>query len=112
MNKKFIERRAEDRIAEWKYRTLMENLLQKVFLKDKNSTYLSCNAIYAQDFGLKPEEIEGKTDFDFYPRDLADKYRQDDQRIMKKGEPESFDERTLLNNKRVWVRNHQGSGQG
>ena len=33
----------------------------------------------------KPEEILGKTDFDFFPAELADKYQRDDRRIMETG---------------------------
>src|SRR5439155_17783629 len=36
--------------------------------------------------GRKLEEIVGKTDFDFFPKELAEKYRRDDQRVMETGE--------------------------
>ena len=73
-------RRAETvlRESEAKYRTLVEGIPQKVFAKDRNSVYVACNENYARDLGIRPEEIEGKTDYDFYPEELADKYRADD----------------------------------
>ena len=74
--------------SENKYRELLENLPQKIFHKDKNSVYISCNNNYARDLKIRPDEIIGKTDYDFYARDLAEKYRADDERIMKSGKTE------------------------
>ncbi|MFH1208977.1 MAG: PAS domain S-box protein [Candidatus Omnitrophota bacterium] len=77
---------------EARFRTLVESLPQKVFFKDINSIYVSCNSNYARDLKIKPEEIAGKTDYDFFPTPLAEKYRKDDQRIMKSGKTESCEE--------------------
>jgi len=79
--------------SENKYKTLFENLPQAIFLKDRNSVYVSCNENYARDLGIRPDEIMGKTDSDFYPRDLAEKYRADDNRIMEGGETENLEEK-------------------
>lgn len=95
-----VERkRLEDELAkakEMQYRTLIENLPQKVFLKDKNSVYVSCNENYAKDLKIKPEEIAGKTDYDFFPKNLAEKYREDDRRIMGAGETENIEEEYMV----------------
>ena len=87
-------KRAEQtlRESEAKYRTLLENLPQKVFHKNKNYVYVACNENYARDLGIEPQEITGKTDFDFYPKELAEKYRADDARILQSGRIEEFDE--------------------
>jgi PAS domain S-box-containing protein len=74
------------------YRILLENLPQRIFMKDKNSVYLLCNPAYAAGLQIKPEEIAGKTDEDFYPRESAEKYRSDDRRIMATGSSESIEE--------------------
>jgi len=83
------------RESERKYRTLVESIPQKIFLKDKNSVYISCNSNYAEDLKIKPEEIPGHTDYDFYPRDLAEKYRADDKRVIESGNTEEFEERYI-----------------
>ncbi len=80
------------RQSEVKYRTLLENLPQKIFLKDKNSVYISCNENYAADLKIKAEEIAGKTDYDFYPRELAEKYRADDKKIIESGQTKDIEE--------------------
>jgi rsbT co-antagonist protein RsbR len=74
------------------YRALLENLPQRIFLKDKRSVYIYGNSSYSRDLGVKPDKIVGKTDYDFYPRELAEKHMADDKRIMESGKPEELEE--------------------
>jgi len=90
-------------LSENKYGTLLENLPQKIFLKDSKSVYVSCNENYAKDLKIKSDEIVGKTDYDFYPRELAEKYRADDNRIMESGETEDIEEKYIQDGKEVFV---------
>ncbi len=108
-------------IEEQQYRTLIENLPQKVFLKDINSVYISCNENYARDLKIKPEEIAGKTDYDFFPTYLAEKYRADDERVIKSGKTENIEEeylaigdsqKTIVNTVKVPVRDKNGNVTG
>lgn len=71
--------------SEFKYKTLFENLPQRIFYKDDQSVYISCNSKYAADLGIAPADIAGKTDYDFYPPELAEKYRLDDRRVIETG---------------------------
>ena len=119
---------ARDELAQAKetqYRTLIENLPQKVFLKDRNSAYVSCNENYAKDLKIKPEEIAGKTDHDFFPTYLAEKYRADDKRVMESGQTENIEEeymmikdflggaqKTIINTVKVPVRDKDGNVTG
>jgi PAS domain S-box-containing protein len=98
-------KRAEDalRASETKYRTLAENLPQKIFLKDRNSVYLSCNENYARDLQVTPDEIAGKTDFDFHPRELAEKYSADDARVVESGKTEEIEETYIQGGQVFWV---------
>ena len=90
-------KRAEQALieSEGKYRILVENIPQKIFFKDKDSVYISCNSNFAEDLQLKPAEISGHTDYDFYPRDLAEKYRTDDKRVFESGNTERIEERYI-----------------
>jgi PAS domain S-box-containing protein len=83
------------RTSENKYRMLLENLPQRIFYKDRNSVYVSCNNSYAQDLKIKSDEIIEKTDYDFYPKELAEKYRADDKRIMESGKTEEVEEKYI-----------------
>jgi PAS domain S-box-containing protein len=90
-------KQADDQLkqSENKYRTLLENLPQKIFLKDRNSVYISCNENLARDLNIKPEEIAGKTDYDFFSKELAEKYRADDKRIIKSGQTKDIEEKYI-----------------
>jgi PAS domain S-box-containing protein len=91
------------RASEKKYRTLIENVPQKIFLKDKNSVYISCNENYAANLKIKSDEIAGRTDYDFYPQELAEKYRADDKRIMEAGNTEDIEEKYIQNGQELIV---------
>jgi PAS domain S-box-containing protein len=91
------------RESESKYRTLVDNIPQKIFTKDRASVYVSCNENFAQDLGIRPDQCAGKTDYDFFPRELADKYRADDKRIMETGQTEDLEEKYLQDGQEVWV---------
>ncbi len=84
------------RESEARYRVLVESIPQKIFLKDSNSVYISCNSNYADDLGIEPEEIPGRTDYEFYPRELAEKYIADDRRVLESSKTERFEERYTL----------------
>jgi PAS domain S-box-containing protein len=86
-----------------KYRTLLENLPQKVFSKDRNSIYVSCNENFARELGIRVEEFKGKTDYDFFPKELAEKYRGDDKRIMESGTTEDIEEKYIRNGQEMIV---------
>jgi len=86
------------------YRTLLDNLPQNIFLKDRNSVYLSCNENYARALKIKTEEIAGKTDYEFYPKELAEKYRADDKRIVESGKVEEIEEKYIQEGKEFIVK--------
>ena len=90
------QREKEKKESEYRFRLLIENLPQRVFSKDRRHRFLTCNEKFAADLGLTPKDVLGKTDFDFFPRNLAAKFRKDDQRIMKTGRMEEYDEEYVL----------------
>jgi PAS domain S-box-containing protein len=98
-------KRAEEalRMSESKYRLLLENLPQRIFYKDVNSVYVSCNENYANDLHIRPDEICGKTDYNFYPKVLAERYRLDDKRIIQSGKPEDIKEKYIKDGRELIV---------
>jgi PAS domain S-box-containing protein len=91
------------RQIERNYRALIEKLPQKIFLKDRKSVYISCNSNYARDLKIKPADIKGKTDYDFFPKELADKYRTLDKRILEFGRIEDKEEKYTQDDADVWI---------
>ncbi len=84
-----IERKqAEEQLRknEHQYRTLVDNLPQRILLKDRDSIFISCNEHYAKEFDMTPDEMVGKTDYDFYKKKSADKYRASDSEVLKSRE--------------------------
>jgi PAS domain S-box-containing protein len=84
-------------------RRLVEHLPHRVFIKDLNSIYLSCNANFARDLGIAPEEVVGKNDFAFHPVDLAEAYRVDDRTTMEARQIKEFEQRYLLAGQERWI---------
>jgi len=68
------------------YSSLVENLPVHVLRKDIEGRFTFANQSFCDLLGKPLEEIAGKTDFDFYPEELAQKYHQDDQRVIETGE--------------------------
>ena len=89
--------------SEKKYKTLLENLPQNIFLKDEKSVYISCNENYARYLNIRPDEIVGKTDYDLHPGEQAEKYRVDDERIIKTGKTETIEEKYIVDGQDTWV---------
>jgi PAS domain S-box-containing protein len=67
------------------YSSLVENLPVQVLRKDLEGRFQFANRSFCALLGKPLEEIVGKTDFDFYPQDLARKYRDDDRRVAETG---------------------------
>src|SRR5689334_13029503 len=67
-------------------RTLVDNLPDFIYAKDAECRYLLANASVARHMGTTPENLIGKTDFDFFPPDLAEAYSEDERRVMRSGE--------------------------
>ena len=61
---------------------LVQNIPQGVFCKDLHSVYQACNVAYAADLGLKPEEVVGRTEYDFHSPALAERFIEQDKRII------------------------------
>jgi len=100
------------RESENKYRTLLKNIPQKIFYKDLNSVYILCNESYAKDLKLKTVQLKGKTDYDFYPKELADKYRADDKRIMQYGKAEMIEEKYMKDGQEYIVQTFKSPVRG
>ena len=67
---------------------LMETIPDNIFFKDLESRFIRVNQALIKDFGAeRADQILGKTDFDFFTEEHANKAFQDEQRIMAIGQP-------------------------
>ena len=74
------------RKSESLYHSLVESMPQNVFRKDLQGRFTFANQQYCNHYRCKLEDILGKTDFDFFPKELAEQYQRDDRRVMDSGQ--------------------------
>ena len=94
----------ELRASEKKYKTLLENIPHRLFMKDRNSVYVFVNESYAADLKIKPQEISGKTDYELFPKELAEEYISAERRIMAKGQLENTEKEYVHDGQSGFVR--------
>jgi PAS domain S-box-containing protein len=88
------------------FNSLIENIPDFVYFKDIDSRFIRINKMMAEKFGLNNmEEALGKTDFDFYDEEHARLAFEDEQRIIRTGEPiVSLEEKEIWPDGRItWV---------
>ena len=70
------------------FTALMENLPDFIYIKDSESRFIRTSVSHARALGLTgPDDAVEKTDFDYYPRDHAQKAFDDEQKVMRTGAP-------------------------
>ncbi len=85
---------------------VIDNIPQLVFWKDVNSRFLGCNLAMAKVANLShPDDIIGKTDFDFPWQASAPNYVRDDQRIIETNQAvlHFVEQMTMDDGKVLWL---------
>ncbi len=67
--------------------TLIDTLPDFIYVKDTRGRFIISNIAHAQRLGTTPEQIVGKWDFDFYPAEIAERFYEDEQIILRTGQP-------------------------
>jgi len=103
-------------------RALIDNVPDFMYVKDTEGRFLLANTAVARAMtGKSPDDLLGKTDFDFYPHELADAYRQDEMEILRAKQPllgreeecmDSSGHRTWILTTKVPVLNDKGEATG
>jgi diguanylate cyclase (GGDEF)-like protein/PAS domain S-box-containing protein len=69
-------------------RAMVASLPDLLYVKDVDSRFVLANQAAATAMGVSsPAELIGKTDFDFYPREVAEAFHGDEQKIIRTGQP-------------------------
>lgn len=86
-------------------RTLMDNLPDHIYFKDKESRFIRINKEHANVFNLKdPIEAMGLTDFDFFTNEHAQQAFEDEQNIIRTGQMIRLEEKeTNFDRPDTWV---------
>jgi PAS domain S-box-containing protein len=72
-------------LSEQRLQALMDNATAAIYLKDAEGRYLLANRRCADSSGSAGQSVAGKTDYDLFSRDLADRFRAHDRRVLDSG---------------------------
>jgi len=67
-----------------------------IYLKDDQGRFLMVNRRVAEMLKVSKEEVIGKTDYDFFPKEEVDKFRANDRKVAEAGTPMNFKETNTL----------------
>lgn len=66
-------------------RSLIDAATDLIYFKDRNSIYLGCNKASEAFTGLTEQEQRGRSDFDFFDREMAETILKHDQKVLQGG---------------------------
>jgi PAS domain S-box-containing protein len=72
--------------------SILDNSTAVIQVKDLSGRYVRINRRFEEIFGLDRSQILGKTDHDLFPREIADRFRANDQEVAETGRPLQFEE--------------------
>jgi PAS domain S-box-containing protein len=81
--------------------TILDNVPYHAWLKGIDGRYIFVNRLFAGNYNLRPEDIVGKTDFDFCPRALALEYQKSDEEVRRKGKGKTLEQIEQLPSGRI-----------
>lgn len=71
---------------------ILDRMPQCVWVKDRVGKYVMCNKSFADRRGTTPDALIGTTDYDRWPKEVADRYWQKDQEVMAEDKADTFRE--------------------
>ena len=82
---KAVRAAANERLS---LQALIDRLPDNLWVKDVNSRFVIANQVTAERIGVAgPADLIGKTDFEVLPTELAQKFYDDEQQIVRTGQP-------------------------
>ena len=82
--------------------TLMDNIPDHIYFKDTASRFFRNNRAHVLSFGLSdPNQMVGKSDFDFFMKEVAQRQYEDEQEIIRTGQSINKEEFTTRNDNSV-----------
>ena len=85
------------------YRRVIENLPHRISVKDVTLAYVLCNEAYSRDLNIKPDEITGKSDHDFIPKEQAEKNITEENKILISGVKRETEEKYMVSGKELTI---------
>jgi len=92
------------RISEARLQATIDNSPYMIWQKNQDGQYIAFNQPFIRVLGQKqPQDVLGKTDFDLWPKELAEKYHTDDAEVMHSRRQMVTEERAVNNGQVYWV---------
>jgi len=66
---------------------ILDSIPAWVFFKDKENRFIRVNKTFCDIMEMSKKQLEGKSVFDFFPREQAEAYWDDDKKVMASGKP-------------------------
>lgn len=79
-------------LNEARMKSVLDNTPAVVFIKGADQKYLLVNKQYEMLFHVTNESIHGKTDYDVFPKEHADRFVEADQKVLRTGEALQLEE--------------------
>lgn len=79
-------------VIEQRLQAMLDNTTAVVYLKDTQGRYLLINQQYERLFSVTREQIVGKTDFDVFPKEMAELFQANDHRVLREGKALQLEE--------------------
>jgi len=91
------------RESEGKYRALVENATDFIYMIDKDNRVLSLNESAANLFGKAPGELIGKTLFDLFPEEIAAHFSKNLKWVSETGRTKTTETKMIAAGREMWI---------
>lgn len=89
-------------------RAVLDNFPFIVWLKDEESRFLAVNKPFADLCNsTSTDELSGKTDFDLWPKELAESYREDDAEVLASAKAKNVEELVQVEDSLRWMETYK-----
>ena len=78
--------------SEQRLRAILDNSATVIFLKDLEGRYILTNRRYEELFHVTKSDVLGRTDYDLFPGEIAERFRANDRDVLAAGKPLTMEE--------------------
>jgi len=68
-------------------KSILDNTGSAIYVKDTDGHYTMVNRAFEVLFKVQNDSVQGKTDFDIFPKDLAALFKENDRKVLETGSP-------------------------
>lgn len=92
------QKKAEEALqdSEKRLRGIMDNSPIAIYMKDTQGRYLFVNKQFQKAVQMNHRQIVGRTDFEIFPKEIAEEFRENDRKVLESRKPLEFEESTHL----------------